>query len=116
MKEGDKTFLDAEKQILGFDHSEIAALMCQSWKIPNTLTTAICYHHYPSRSRESMLAYIVHVADSLSLMSGIGTGIDGMLYKMDSKALTYLGLPEDKIGPIMEETIDSVQKITSQIK
>jgi HD-like signal output (HDOD) protein len=116
MKEGDKTFLDAEKQILGFDHSEIAALMCQSWKIPNTLTTAICYHHYPSRSKESILAYIVHVADSLSLMSGIGTGIDGMLYQMDSKALGYLGLPEDKIGPIMEETVDSVQKITSQMK
>lgn len=116
MKEGEKTFLDAEKQILGFDHSEIAALMCQSWKIPNSLTTAVCYHHYPSRSRDSILAYIVHVADSLSLMSGIGTGIDGMFYKMDNKALGYLGLSEDKISPIIEETVDSVQKITSQMK
>jgi HD-like signal output (HDOD) protein len=116
MKDGEKTFLDAEKQILGFDHSEIAALMCQSWKIPNTLTTAICYHHYPSKSKDSMLAYIVHVADSLSMMSGIGTGIDGMLYKMDNKALEYLGLPEDKISLIIEETVDSVEKITSQMQ
>jgi HD-like signal output (HDOD) protein len=116
MKDGEQTFLDAEKQILGFDHSEIAALMCQSWKIPASLTNAICYHHYPSRSKDSMLAYIVHVADSLSMMSGIGTGIDGMNYKMDNKALEYLGLPEDKISPIIEETVDSIEKITSQMQ
>lgn len=116
MKEGDKTFLDAEKDILGFDHAEIASLMCQSWKIPASLTNAICFHHYPSRSKDNMLAYIVHVADALSMMSGIGTGIDGMLYKMDNKALEFLGLPEDKISPIIEETVDSIEKITSQMQ
>ncbi|MGD9161083.1 MAG: hypothetical protein PVG39_21880, partial [Desulfobacteraceae bacterium] len=68
------------------------------------------------RSKESMLAYIVHVADSLSLMSGIGTGIDGMLYKMDSKALDFLGLSEESMGPIIEETVDSVEKIASQMQ
>ena len=116
MKGGETTFLEAEKSILGFDHSELAAQMCESWKIPNILTNAICYHHNPSRSKDSTLAYIVHVADSLSLMSGIGTGIDGMLYKMDSKALEYLGLPEESMAPIIEETVDSVQKITSQMQ
>ena len=116
MKDGQKTFLEAEKEILGFDHSEIAAQMCESWKIPNILTNAICYHHHPSRSKDSMLAYIVHVADSLSLMSGIGTGIDGMLYKMDSKALEYIGLPEESMASIIEETADSVQKIINQMQ
>jgi len=116
MDDGQKTFLEAEKNILGFDHSEIASLMCQSWKIPNSLTNAICYHHYPSRSKDSILAYIVHVADSLSLMSGIGTGIDGMLYKMDSRALEYLGLPEENLASIIEETVESVEKITAQMQ
>ncbi|MBN2419721.1 MAG: zinc-ribbon domain-containing protein, partial [Deltaproteobacteria bacterium] len=116
MKDGQKTFLEAEKNILGFDHSEIAAQMCASWKIPNILTNAVCYHHHPSRSNDSPLAYIVHVADSLSLMSGIGTGVDGMLYKMDSKALEYLRLPEDSIASIIEQTVDSVQKIVSQMQ
>ncbi len=116
MEGGEKTFLEAEKDILGFDHSEIAAQMCQTWKIPSVLTTAVCYHHHPSRSRENMLAYIVHVADSLSLMSGIGTGIDGMLYKMDSKALDFIGLPEESLASIIEETVDSVQKIANQMQ
>jgi hypothetical protein len=39
-----------------------------------------------------------------------------MLYKMDSKALEYLGLPEEGLAPIIEETVDSVQKITTQMQ
>ena len=116
MEGGEKTFLEAEKDILGFDHSEIGASMCKSWKIPNLITNAICYHHHPSMSKDSTLAYIIHVADSLSLMSGIGTGIDGMLYNMDSKALDYIGLPEDSLASIIEETVDSVEKIASQMQ
>ncbi len=116
MSNGQRTFLNAEKEILGFDHSEIAAEMCDSWKIPKSLTTAICYHHYPSRSQENTLAYIVHVADSLSLMSGIGSGIDGMLYQMDGKALEFLGIQEETLGAILEETVESVEKIAEQMK
>ncbi len=111
LEDGEQTFLDAEKNILGFDHAEIAAEMCKSWKIPNILIKAIGYHHYPSRSNENKLAYIIHVADSLSLMSGLGTGIDGMLYKMDPNALEFIGLREDLIQGIIEETVESVQKI-----
>jgi HD-like signal output (HDOD) protein len=116
MSSGQDTFLSAEKDILGLDHAEIAAEMCNSWKIPKSLTTAICYHHYPSGSRENKLTYIVHVADSLALMSGLGTGLDGMLYKMDEKAMEFLGLQEDDLSRILEETVEAVEKIAEQMQ
>lgn len=116
MSEGKESFLNAEKSILGFDHSEIAAEMCKSWKIPTTLIKAITYHHYPARSKENILANIIHVADCLSLMSGLGTGIDGMLYKMDGKAMDFLGLNEEDIGSIIEETVESVEKISEEFQ
>ena len=49
------------------------------------------------------------------MMSGIGTGIDGMLYKMDSKSMDILGLKEEDLGGIMEETVESVEKIAEQM-
>ncbi|MFC1533539.1 HDOD domain-containing protein [Thermodesulfobacteriota bacterium] len=116
MSDGQQTFLNAEKEILGFDHSEIAYEMCKSWKIPASLTTAIRYHHYPSRSQENELAYIVHVSDCLAMMSGIGIGVDGMLYKMDDKAIEFLDLQEGDISSIIEETVESVQKISQQMQ
>jgi HD-like signal output (HDOD) protein len=116
MSDQRKSFLDAEKEILGFDHSEIAAGMCEVWKIPKSLVSAICFHHYPAASNGSMLATIVHVADSLALMSGIGTGVDGMLYKMDQRAQESLKLNEGELSAILDETVESVEKITEQFQ
>ena len=48
-------------------------------------------------------------------MSGIGTGIDGMLYPMDQKALEILGLQKNDVTVIMIEIVESVQKITDEM-
>jgi len=115
MADGQQSFLSAEKQILGFDHSEIASEVCKSWRVPQTLTTAIRYHHYPSRSHGDTLTYIVHMADTIAMMTGLGLGIDGLLYQMDHKAMEFVGLQEEDISNIMDEVADSVEKIAEQM-
>jgi HD-like signal output (HDOD) protein len=54
LSEGDKTFLEAEKQILGFDHAEIASEMCRTWKIPDALV------------RRSIITIILHAPVTIS--------------------------------------------------
>ncbi len=110
-----QSFLSAEKQILGFEHSEIAYEVCKSWHIPEALTAAIRYHHNPSQSGGKELVYIVHMADSITIMTGMGAGIDGMLYQMDDKAMEFLGLQEEDLNDIMGEVVESVEKITEQM-
>jgi hypothetical protein len=51
-------FLDAEKSILELDHSE-QPLRCAGMDIPKALTTAIRYHHNPTRSHVNLLAYFI---------------------------------------------------------
>ena len=106
------TFLDAEKSILELDHSEAAFEVCGAWNIPKSLTTAIRYHHHPNRSHENILAYIIHVADAIAMMTGLGLGIDSTFYVMDDKAMEFIGLNEGDINKIMTEIIDSVKKIS----
>jgi HD-like signal output (HDOD) protein len=115
MADGQHSFLNAEEHILGFDHSEIAFEVCNKWRVPETLTTAIRYHHYPSRSNDNELAYIVHMADALAMMTGLGLGIDGLLYKIDDKAEEFLGLKEEETNDIMAEIVESVEKISDQM-
>ena len=112
---GEQTFLNAEKEILGFDHSEIAAEVCKTWKIPKSLNNAIRYHHHPSRAHGDELTNIIHVADSLALMSGIGAGVDGMLYKTDSKAIELLDLDEEALTEIITQTAETVEKIRESL-
>lgn len=109
MADGQQSFLAAEKQILGFDHSEIASEVCKSWNVPQTLTIAIRYHHDPSRSQGNELAYMVHMADAIAMMTGLGLGIDGMSYQVDDKAGEFLDLPEENIRSIMNEVLNVVE-------
>lgn len=55
------------------------------------------------------------MADSIAIMTGMGTGIDGMLYQMDDKAMEFLGLQEEELSDIMGEVVESVEKIAEQV-
>ena len=112
MGDGQHSFLKAEKEILELDHSEVAAEVCKTWNIPQSLTIAIKYHHHPSSSQDNTLAYIVHVADVLAMMTGLGLGVDGNFYQIDDKALEFLGLQESELNDMMGEVLSAAQKIS----
>jgi HD-like signal output (HDOD) protein len=114
MADGEHTFLDAEKEILELDHTEAASEVCKAWNIPEPITTAIRYHHHPSQSSYSKLAYIVHVADVIAMMAGLGLGIDGTLYQMDDKAMASLDLQEEDVNDIMGQVLEAAQQISER--
>ena len=114
MDDGEHTFLEAEKKILDLDHAEVASEVCKKWNIPEPLIVAIRYHHHPSQSNGSELAYIVHVADAIAMMTSLGMGIDGTLYQMDDTAMEFLNLREENLNDIMGQVLEAVQKIAEQ--
>jgi hypothetical protein len=48
------------------------------------------------------------------MMTGMGTGTDGMSYQTDDKAMEFLGLQEG-VSDIMGEVVESVEKIAEQM-
>jgi HD-like signal output (HDOD) protein len=109
------TFLDAERRVLGFDHSEIASEACAKWQIPDAIGEAVRHHHHPSRAQARNLACIVHVADLVALMSGIGGGIDGTRYKIDRNALELLDISPEDINHYMPDVMEGVKEITQEM-
>ncbi|HVN71029.1 MAG TPA: HDOD domain-containing protein [Desulfomonilia bacterium] len=110
--EGKETFLNAEKHILGFDHAELASEACEKWHIPSQLVLAIRHHHDPTDAKGDVLAFIVHMADAVAMMSGIGAGIDGLLYKMHPDAMSILRLKSEDLSLIMGQIAEYVEKTT----
>jgi HD-like signal output (HDOD) protein len=115
LADGKESFLGAEKEILGFDHGEIAAELCTNWNVPQTLATAIRCHHNPAASDGSQLAYIVHMADVIAMMSGMGTGIDGLQYYMDEEVMAKLGMTSDDMSTTMMQIVEAVQAIAEDM-
>jgi putative nucleotidyltransferase with HDIG domain len=111
--EGNETFLNAEKHILGFDHAELAAEACRKWQIPSKIAAAIRYHHDPVK--DDILSFIVHTADAVAMMSGIGSGLDGMLYTLNPEAMKVLKLEPDDLSIMMGQVAEFVEKTTQGI-
>ena len=67
------SFEEAEKQELGYSHSEIGSLLVEKWNLAETLKENILYHHKPSASnKENVITAIIHLADYMTQHFKIG--------------------------------------------
>ena len=112
---GNQTTLNAEKTILGFDHSEIAFELCQKWKIPNDQSQAIKFHHNPSCSDGNELAFILHVADYIAMTNGYQSETDGAGYPAEEGAMEFLNLRDEDVENIKNDVHESVEKISQEV-
>lgn len=115
VQKGKESFFIAEKNVFGFDHGEIASEVCDKWQIPQHLSQAIRHHHNPSNSNGNILAHIIHIADVTAMMTGIGGGLDGMLYKIDEKAMDSLEFGHTDITMLMGEIAEYVEKTIERV-
>jgi putative nucleotidyltransferase with HDIG domain len=100
-------FLDAERDILGFEHAEIGARMAERWNLPPQLVTTIRYHHTPSlQPRQTPLTWLVHLADVLCMMLGIGLGGDGLRYELEDGTVEKLGLSDADVEQVLSQVIE----------
>ncbi len=103
------SFLEAEKIILGFDHAQVGGKVAEKWNFPKELVEAIEYHHTPEKTKENLdLVSIVHIADAITMMMGVGLGVDGMAYEFSQIALDRLGIDEVEIEHIISEVSDLI--------
>jgi putative nucleotidyltransferase with HDIG domain len=111
MVQEEKTFLDAERFFFGFDHAEIASEICRSWKIPEGIALAIRYHHQPSISNGDGLSCMLHIADYVATMGGIGYDNDDILYQAERGAMDFIGLTQEDIGNMIPKVIEAVEQL-----
>lgn len=103
------TFIEAEDQVLGFNHAQVGAQVAEKWNLPLELVEAIEFHHGPSQAQiNPRLTAIVHLADIICATMGIGMGIDGLLYMTSGESLQLLGFNEREIENLISDFIDVI--------
>ncbi|UZE97526.1 HDOD domain-containing protein [Alkalimarinus alittae] len=53
----------AEKELLGFDHSEIGAMVAEKWQLPSELISSIRNHHLTEEKDQSSLSLAIYAAN-----------------------------------------------------
>jgi len=109
-------FQMAEQEVLGTDHAEIGALMLESWSFPPKLVSAVRWHHDPDSAPEtSSMTDIVHVANVLCLMIGIGIGVEGLHYEPSVSATKRLGIKPTQLELIASQTLEWAKELADAV-
>jgi len=95
---------DAEREVLGFDHTEAGVWVCEKWKLPPVLTVPIHCHHRVLESTKELLRMtaIVHSADSLCNKSLIGHSGADAHKPVQEAALSVLRIDDEGFQRLLE--------------
>ncbi|MCG8565146.1 MAG: HDOD domain-containing protein [Desulfobacterales bacterium] len=111
------SFQEAEKQVIGVDHAELGAMIAKIWKFSPRMVKIIRHHHMddPVRITDKDIA-VVHLADCICMMMGIGVGADGLAYRFQNHAVTDLGISSEGISAVMADFSCRIQEVDDLLK
>jgi putative nucleotidyltransferase with HDIG domain len=101
--EEENNVLEAENEILGFNHAQVGHKLARKWLFPESLCDVIRNHHRPEKAvRYLELAHVVYLADLL--MSRFHSGLE--LERLNTESLASrietIGLSIDKFADIVD--------------
>lgn len=103
--------VDAERELLGFSHTDAGAEMAKAWNLPEPLLEAIAYHQDPTHPcTHPRLVSQVHLANILCVSFGIGLGSDGLAYTFHPQALAAVDMEVADLYTVSLEVHDEFQK------
>lgn len=108
------SLIQYERELTGYDHAEIGAMIAGSWQLPDDLVAAVRYHHDPGQQRPaSPLVVAVHTANTICLNAGIGAANRDYPYMFAEEAtavLQRLGWKEED----QEQLLKHIQQLMKQ--
>ncbi len=105
------SFEMAEKIVLGTNHADVGARILTKWLLPPEIVNAVQFHHAPEASeRLSSMLDIVHVANFISMMIGIGIGRDGLQHEPSAEVTERLGLEPGHLEKVASQTMQWVKE------
>lgn len=113
VKKNNITFNEAEKTIMGYSHQEISEKILEKWNFPPVLKAIVRFYAEPDQAPDNFKTEvsIVHIANTISIMAGIGIGSDGLYHQLCKSALDTTKIT----GPELEELFSKIPEMTRQI-
>ena len=110
------SFEEAERQALGIDHAEVGALLLDQWNLPSSIVEAVRWHHEPRHvsPAHALLVDLVHTADLIVTLSGIGAGEDGLQHHSDESTMSRFKLRPSEIEVLLSRSMEVFQDVQSQ--
>lgn len=104
---------EAERQTIGFDHSEVGGALARQWNLPPVLQECIAFHHTPARADQfPREVALVHIANSLAQLAEVDSLELDDAPPIDPQAWTTAGLDPE----VAEAVVHDAQAAFTEIE
>ena len=106
------SFSKAEHDVMGYSHEEIGEKILTKWNFPQILKSIVRYYKDPMSAPEEdqYEVSVVHIANGLALMAGVGIGKDGLYHNIEEEAVKKVNLSPDDMGKIFTTIPEMIAK------
>jgi putative nucleotidyltransferase with HDIG domain len=104
-EQSSRSWTECELELLGFTHAELSAEALEKWKFPQEVQVAVRDHHRPPAFQPGgviPLSAILNAADRYVNATGESIIVSKLLSD-DAGAIAGLGIPDEKIAPILAD-------------
>ncbi len=113
--QGKTTLLShAEREVLGYTHSEVGYELCRLWKLPESIRTVIRCHHDPELAHKHQLeTMLINIAQALAYRLVWDKDADDAIDSIDPAAWDLTGLTVDRCRDVSSEVGQQVIELLS---
>ncbi len=118
LRENKSTFIQAERDSLGVDHTEIGMEMAEKWNLPESIGLAVRWHHDPDSADagdDQPVVDLIHSANSLAHMMGYGADIGELSRSIHNGPTKRLGFKVQQLEAIVGRTMEEILEMTNQL-
>ena len=107
---------EAERKVLGFDHTHVGSALMTQWNFPAVFGEVLGYHHQPAMAAHFPVeAAAVHVSDVIANGLRIGSSGQHLVPVLDEGAFDQLGI-DPGLAPIMLDDIERQYRDAAHIQ
>lgn len=109
--------LEVERRCVQVTQQQCSRIVFGQWQLPDAIVEAICHHHAPSAAPASHLpvASLVHLANYISLLAGLGFCAEIAAGACDAHALSAVGVEDADAGNLTAELNARVEQFLLQV-
>ena len=104
-EDGQTSLYNAEKAVMGFRHTDLAADLFEQWKFPVALIQNVVYHHRPIAAQDPAKAAIIHLADIIAHALDEGKSGEWRIPTLDAAAWDKLRLSPQALSTIIPQAL-----------
>ena len=94
--------LDAERELLGFDHAVLGGMLLRKWRFPESLEQAVWRHHDPLAGEVPLESSLVSVADMVAGAVLPGSSGERLVPRFAPEAWKVVGLGPQELTELVE--------------